>query len=61
MKAVRGEEPFRDGLLHDAEVGTYLTPEEIDNCFDVNASLARIDEVFTRLAFIECETAGKND
>jgi adenylosuccinate lyase len=49
MRAVRGEESFREGLLHDAEVGKFLTPEEVDSCFDVSVSLARIDAVFARL------------
>jgi adenylosuccinate lyase len=49
MRAVRGEESFREGLLHDAEIGKFLTPEEVDSCFDVSVSLARIDAVFARL------------
>ncbi|MHB8895603.1 MAG: adenylosuccinate lyase [Candidatus Geothermincolia bacterium] len=61
MRAVRGEEPFREGLLHDAEVGGYLTPEEIDTCFDVNASLARIDAVFTRLQMIDVRPQERMD
>lgn len=61
MKAVRGEEPFREGLLHDAEVSKYLTPEEIEMCFDINTSLARVDEVFTRLAFIEVRPQERAD
>jgi adenylosuccinate lyase len=49
MKAVKGEEPFMESLLHDPEVGKYLTPEEIASYFDVSASLGRIDAVFLRL------------
>jgi adenylosuccinate lyase len=49
MRAVRGEEGFMDGLLHDPEVGQYLTPEEIGSCFDVGSSLTRVDEIFSRL------------
>jgi len=49
MRAVRGEECFMDGLLHDPEVGQYLTPEEIGSCFDLASSLGRVDEVFSRL------------
>jgi adenylosuccinate lyase len=49
MKAVRGEEAFMDGLLHDSEVGRYMTPEEIVSYFDVSSLLARVDAVFNRL------------
>ena len=49
MRAVRGEEGFRQGLLHDKEVGRYLTPEEIEDCFDVREALQRTDKIFARL------------
>ncbi|MBU4301648.1 MAG: adenylosuccinate lyase [Actinobacteria bacterium] len=49
MRAVRGEVDFRQGLLHDKEVGQYLTPEEIENCFDIREALLRTERIFTRL------------
>ncbi|MBU4175045.1 MAG: adenylosuccinate lyase [Actinobacteria bacterium] len=49
MRAVRGEEGFHQGLLHDKEVGRYLTPEEIEGCFDVREALQRTDKIFARL------------
>lgn len=49
MRAVRGEEGFRQGLLHDKEVGRYLTPEEIEGCFDIREALLRTDKIFARL------------
>jgi adenylosuccinate lyase len=61
MKAVRGEEGFRDGLLHDPEVGKYLTPEEIDTCFDVNQSLLRVDTVFRRLEYLDVRPQDRQD
>jgi adenylosuccinate lyase len=55
MKSARGEGQFRDNLLNDAEVGRYLTPEEIDGCFDVGGSLSRIGTVFERLQSLDTE------
>jgi len=49
MRAVRGEEPFKEGLMHDPEVGRYLAPEEIDSCFELASSFRNIDVVFSRL------------
>ncbi len=49
MKVVKGEGTFMDGLIHDPEVGRYLTPEEIVSFFDVSGSLGRVDAVFNRL------------
>ncbi|PKQ28767.1 MAG: adenylosuccinate lyase [Candidatus Anoxymicrobium japonicum] len=53
MRAARGEEDFMQGLIHDAEVGKYLSPEEIDFCFDLSGSLRRLDEVFARLESLD--------
>jgi adenylosuccinate lyase len=61
MKAVRGEESFKDELMHDPEVGKYLTPEEIDMCFDVSQSLLRIDTVFRRLEFLDVRPQDRQD
>jgi len=49
LRAARGDGDFLDGLLHDEDVGRLLTPEEIEACFDVQASLARAENVFARL------------
>ncbi len=49
MKAVAGEGEFQGNLLNDGDVGRYLTPEEIQGCFDVQGSLARLDTIFQRL------------
>jgi adenylosuccinate lyase len=49
LRAARGEGDFLDGLLHDEDVGRLLTPEEIEACFDVQASLVRAENVFARL------------
>ena len=49
MRAVRGEGGFREGLIHDQEVGQYLTPEEIESCFDMKEAVARTDRIFERL------------
>jgi len=49
MKASRGEQSFREGLVHDPQIGNYLTPEEIERCFDPRDSVSRIDEIFARL------------
>jgi adenylosuccinate lyase len=49
MRAVRGEADFRRGLLHDKEVGQYLTPEEVEGCFDVREALERTGQIFARL------------
>jgi len=49
MRAVRGEEGFRQGLLHDKEVGRYLTPEEVEDCFDAREALQRTGKIFARL------------
>lgn len=54
MKAVRGgDETFRQNLLHDAEVGKYLTPEEIDACFETAAYLQRAYVIFGRLEHLD--------
>jgi adenylosuccinate lyase len=49
LRAARGDGDFLEGLLHDQEVARLLTPEEIETCFDVQASLARAENVFARL------------
>ncbi|MBK5092792.1 MAG: adenylosuccinate lyase [Actinobacteria bacterium] len=49
LRAARGEGGFLERLLHDQEVGRLMTPEEIEACFDVQASLARAENVFARL------------
>jgi adenylosuccinate lyase len=53
LRAARGEGDFLEGLLHDQEVGRLMSPEEIEACFDVQASLARAENVFARLQDLE--------
>lgn len=53
MKAVAGEGEFQGNLLNDGDVGRYLTPEEIQGCFDVQGSLARLDTIFQRLEALD--------
>jgi adenylosuccinate lyase len=55
MKAVRQEGDFLDNLLQDDEVGQYMTPEEIKDCFDVKGALARSGTVFERLESLRVE------
>lgn len=53
MKAAAGEGEFQGNLLNDGDVGRYLTPEEIQGCFDVQGSLARLDTIFQRLEALD--------
>ena len=53
MKAVAGDGEFLDNLLKDGDVGRYLTGEEIEGCFDVQGSLARIETIFERLQALD--------
>jgi adenylosuccinate lyase len=41
--------PFRKALGEDAELGKYLTPKELDACFDVAAHFGSVDEIFRRV------------
>ena len=53
MAAVRGEKPFKEGLLEDGDVRGLLSSEEIEECFDVRKMLANSDVVFERLERLE--------
>jgi adenylosuccinate lyase len=49
MRAVREERDFHTLLVRDREVTGYLTPEEIEGCFDVKEVLSRTGAIFDRL------------
>ena len=55
MASVRGEKPFAEGLLADEEVRGYLSAAEVEACFDIRASLTRIDDIFERLEGLKTE------
>lgn len=40
---------FKDALLQDKEVISYLSKDEIEECFDLKQSLRHIDKIFSRL------------
>lgn len=39
---------FRENLLNDSDVVKHLSEEEINNCFDFNAYLSHIEDIFAR-------------
>lgn len=49
METWKGSEDFKDLLLKDDSVIKSLTPEEIEECFDVKADLKNIDSIFERV------------
>jgi adenylosuccinate lyase len=55
MASVRGEKAFREGLLDDQDVRGLLSADEVDACFDVRASLGRLDNIFERLENLKVE------
>jgi len=52
MRVWQGQAEFKELLLGDPEVGQYLTKLEIEECFDYQAYLRNIDQIFSRV-FIE--------
>lgn len=50
LKNETGEEKgdFKQNLLTDEQVLKYLTPKEIEECFNVNYYLSNVDEIFKR-------------
>jgi adenylosuccinate lyase len=40
---------FKDALLQDPEVMSYLSKEELDKIFDVNEFLKNIDYIYNRV------------
>lgn len=49
METWKGSEDFKDLLLKDDSVKKSLSPEEIEECFDVKADLKNIDSIFQRV------------
>jgi adenylosuccinate lyase len=49
MRAWESGEEFRGLLLADAEVGKFLSPPEIESCFDLEYHLRHVDAVFRRV------------
>jgi len=49
MIAFKGEGSFRDLLRADAEIGKYLSGEQIDQHFDLNHLLGKIDAIIDRV------------
>ena len=47
LNALKGGN-FKDGLLHDSEVISKITPEELEKCFDEKDYLKNIDAIFKR-------------
>ncbi len=49
MKVWEGDSSFKDLILGDEEVMSYLTKEEVENIFDVNLHLKHVDDIFERV------------
>ncbi|MDH7515685.1 MAG: adenylosuccinate lyase [Bacteroidota bacterium] len=49
MHAWRENIEFRDLLADDPAITAILTPQDIDECFDIHRMLARVDEILERL------------
>jgi len=49
MKAWKGGRPFKGFLLRDSDVKRYLSPEEIEGCFDIDYHLKHVDYIFKRV------------
>lgn len=49
MYAYNNETSFKQVLLKDSQIGTYLTEEEIEECFDPTYHLKSIDQIFKSL------------
>ena len=49
MNAWKKEMDFKELILHDSDIGKYLTREEIETLFDVRAHLKHVDTIFTRV------------
>jgi adenylosuccinate lyase len=52
MQAWAEQRSFRDIILADPEISRYLSPEEIDDCFDPSWHLKHVDTIFQRLGLI---------
>lgn len=49
MKAWRKEGNFKELLLNDQEISTYLSSREIEDCFDLQYHLKHVDNIFKRV------------
>lgn len=49
METWKGTDDFKDLLLKDESIKNSLTPQEIEECFDVKADLKNIDAIFERV------------
>lgn len=49
MDTWKGTDDFKDLLLKDDRIKDSLTPEELEECFDVTADLKNIDSIFKRV------------
>jgi adenylosuccinate lyase len=49
METWKGTDDFKDILLKDESIKNSLTPQEIEECFDVKADLKNIDTIFERV------------
>ncbi|OGF47824.1 MAG: adenylosuccinate lyase [Candidatus Firestonebacteria bacterium RIFOXYA2_FULL_40_8] len=49
MRVWKKEGSFKELLLKDPRVSKYLTPDELEACFDMNAYLKNVKKVFKRL------------
>ncbi|MEM7008949.1 MAG: adenylosuccinate lyase [Thermodesulfobacteriota bacterium] len=49
MDTWQGDEDFKELLLRDEKIKGSLSPEEIQECFDVTADLQNIDNIFERV------------
>lgn len=49
MKAWESHEPFKPLLLADPEICRYLSPAEVENCFDLDYHLRHLDDIFARV------------
>ena len=49
MKAWESGESFKPLLLADPEICRYLSPSEVENCFDLSYHLRHLDDIFARV------------
>lgn len=49
MKSWKEKEDFRGLTLNDREIGSYLSTEEIEECFDTSHDLKNVDYIFNRV------------
>ncbi len=49
MRAWESGEPFKPLLLADPEICRYLSPDEVESCFDLGYHLRHLDDIFARV------------